>query len=257
MHDVRRMPIWIGLLYLVCMSTLVFAQSETAAPAPAPTENASTNQAVQEIELICPMDGNRVKGYEIKAFASSGTDRDFCQLHAGRSLYDLWITCCPDSGYCGYKDDFGIALSPDIRQKIQTLIKPNYDLDNLGPWDRYEITAQIYQWRSKPEIDIANAYLRGTYTFRAKAIGPEMRAKEKQMRQLAIGFFRKVEKKGQFELKEMSTAKYLIGELYRRNEKYNKAVRYFEDSLKIKNRPDWLEKWVIQQMAKANAEYAD
>ena len=212
---------------------------------------------VEEVDLTCPMDGTKVKGYKIKAFVSTGTDRDFCQLYAGRSLYDIWITCCPNTGYCGYIEDFNITLPPDVKEKILKEITPNYNLKKIAPWDRYKIAAQIYKWRGKPEIDIGNTYLRGTYTFRYLPIGPERREKEKKLRAMAIKYLRKADKKGQFKLEEMSSGKYLIGELYRRNEKYGSAIKYFRNALKIKNQPEWLEKWANEQMAKAFADYAD
>ena len=252
----------IRLVVIACLILCLLAvpaiaqQAFPSAPVDKPDAQAPAS-AVEEIEMTCPVDGGKVKGYRIKAFASAGTQRDFCQSYAGRSLYDIWVACSPTSGYCGYEQDFTVSLRAHVKQKVLSEIKPNFDLNNLAPWDKYRITAKIYEWRGKPEIDIANSYLRATYTMRNLPLGPALRQKEQDLRAQAIIYFRKAEKKGQFSLREIATAKYLIGELYRRNEKFGKAVTYFENALKIKNRPDWLDLWANQQMAKALADYAD
>lgn len=257
----RLLPVFIILLTLLLFTGVVYSQTgNEATPVEKSTTPAEEKQqenpiVADEIELICPVDGSKVKGYEIKSFFTTGTDRDLCQLHAGNSLYSLWVNCS-QNGYCGYKEDFGITLSPKIKKMIIERIKPNFNPDEIGPWDKYEITAKIYELRGKPEVDIANAYLRGTYAMRNVPMGPGLRIKEKYLREMAIKYFRKAETKGQFKLKDLAAGKYLIGELYRRNEKYSKAIRYFEDSLKLKNRPDWLDNWANEQMAKAIAEYS-
>ena len=106
-------------------------------------------------------------------------------------------------------------------------------------------------------IRIGNTYLRGTYTMRNLPLGPELRKKEKKMRAQAIKYLKRAQKKGQFTIEELPRAMYLIGELYRRNERFRTAIKYYENALKIKNRPLWLEEWINEQMAKAYAEYAD
>lgn len=211
----------------------------------------------QELELTDPIDGSKVKGFKVKSFYSAGTDSDFCQLYAGQNLYDLWITCSKTTGYCGYPEDFSTSLTPDVKEKINKEIKPFFDFDHIPPWDRYWIVGKIYIWRKKPEFDIGNTYLRATYTMRGLPLGPEERRKEKVLRGLAIKYLRKAETRGQFELKEIANIKYLIGELYRRNEEFGKAIKYLQNSMKIKSRPDWIDKWANQALAKCYAEIAD
>ncbi len=211
----------------------------------------------EEIELIDPIDGAKVKGYKIKSFYSAGVDSDFCQLYAGQNLYDLWISCSKTTGFCGYPDDFKGSLTPDVKEKIATDIKSSFDFDHIPPWDKYWIVGRIYELRKVAEKDIGNTFLRATYTMRGLPLGPEQRRKEQVLRGLAIKYFRKAETKGQFELGEISNAKYLIGELYRRNEKFKDAIKYLEDSMKIKNRPGWIDKWANKALLKCYAEIAD
>lgn len=247
--------------YFLILSIAVMFPVSLSFAADDPTEEeiqkAIEQQVIEEVELTCPVDGGKVKGYKIKSFYSAGTDRDFYQIHAGQALYDLWIACSETSGYCGYIEDFDASITPDVKAKIAEEIKPAYNLKKLGPWNKYEIAARIYIWRHKPETEIANLYLRGTYTLRNYPAGPALREKERELRKKAIKYLRKAESKGQFPIQELAQAKYLIGELYRRNEKFGKAIKYYNNALKLKNRPDWLETWTHEQLAKAYAEYAD
>lgn len=231
-------------------------KTDSTSPSKDDINNVIKSSVYEEIELTCPIDGSKVKGYEIKAFYTAGTDKDFCQLYAGQNLYDLWVVCS-SNGFCGYNDDFGKPLSAEIKGMIKEQIKPYYDFSNISPWDKYAIAAKIKVWKKSPEKEIANTYLRGTYTLRSLRLGPNERVKEKILRANAIKYFQKAEKLGQVPYGEISNMKYLIGELYRRNEKYKKAVKYFENALKIKNRPEWVDKWAQEQMSKAYAEYAD
>lgn len=258
-----------ALLFLPMFIDFAQGQEESS---PESTSEVSTNKdeqqapepqiphIAQEIEVTCPLDGNPVKVYEIKGFVSTGTDRDFCEKYAGRSLYDLWVSCSESSGYCGYLEDFTVKLSQKqkarLRKKIAKYIRPEYNLKRLKPWDRYAIAAQIYIWLKKPEMEIANAYLRATYTMRKLPLGPQDRELEKELRAKAIKYMKKALRQGQLPLQHMANTNYLIGELYRRNEKFQKAIKYYENTLKFKNREEWVDQWVNEQMAKAYAEYA-
>ncbi len=247
----------LSIVVLFLSLILANAMATEMGPTEEEIQQAIKQQVLEEVQVTCPVDGSKVKGYIVKSFYSEGTDKDFYQIHAGRTLYDLWVTCSETSGYCGYIEDFNTKITPDIKAKIAKEIKPKYKLSNPGPWDKYAIAAQIYIWRKKPEKEIANLYLRGTYTFRNYPAGPELRVKEKILRKMAIKFMRKAEAKGQFSIEELAQVKYMIGELYRRNEKFSKAIKYYKDALKLKNRPSWLDEWANEQLAKAYAEYAD
>jgi Uncharacterized protein conserved in bacteria (DUF2225) len=240
-------------LTIWALAAVVLFAEEPGPPETTPEQT----QGYKQIEMICPVDGTKVPGHIIEVFASAGTDRDFCQSFAGKSLYELWVSTCPTCGYSGYVEDFSLTLQPDVKQKVLTKIKASEKITLLSPWDKYWLTGQIYQWRKARAIDIGNVYLRGTCSMRGTRLGPADRVKEKVIRAEAIKFLRKAEKQGQFPLSEIANAKYLIGELYRRNEQFDKAIRYYEDAMKIKTRPAWLDEWVIRQTARAIAEVAD
>lgn len=258
-----------ALLLLLALPDLAPAQSETGTDTTSQKEHNKATpgksqievpKIAQEINLTCPIDGSPVKAYDIKGFVSTGTDRDFYERYAGQSLYDLWVTCSKSSGYCGYPEDFKVKFSQKekavLRKKIAKHIRPAYDLKNLKPWERYDIAAQIYIWRKKPEMEIGNAYLRATYTMRELPLGPTDRNLEKELRAKAIKYMKKALRQGQLPLQHMANTNYLIGELYRRNEKFSKAIKYYENTLKFKNREEWVDSWINEQMAKAYAEYA-
>ena len=253
-----------SMLVIFCLPVLLFVTAiagaqddnpEVMLDPPDSPEKVVAGPEYDVVELTCPLDGKKVSGKQVKSFISAGTDRDFCEIGAGQSLYGLWITCC-DDGYCGYIEDFSnVNLKSSVREKIKKEILPNFNMKDLPPWEKYYITAKIYEWRGKSQLVIANTYLRATYTMRGLPGEPQIRKREKELRALAIEHFIKAERAGLVPLVQVPNMKYLIGELYRRNEKFKKAIGYFDDSLKIKNRPDWLEKWVLKQKALALAEY--
>lgn len=209
-----------------------------------------------QIELTCPIDGEKVVGWEIVAFATIGVDTDFCYLGASQSYYQKLISTCPSCGYTGYREDFPphlTKLPEKVVEKIKKKIPKMFDLSKLEPWERYAILAQVYIWRGMPEKEIGNAYLRATYTMRSLTLGRFELRREHELRALAIKYLGKAARKAQFELSAVSQVKYLIGELYRRNGLFKKAIRNFEDAAKIRNRPEWLDELIIRQTARANA----
>jgi len=246
------------LLVLAAIAGLVWAQEPTPAPTPAPETPPPEKPALaKKIQLLSPIDGGPVEGWEIDQIITRGVDTDFCYLNASDSYYQKLIATDPRTGYTGYPGDFlpnlKQPLPADVIEKVRKKIPKQFDLQKLEPWDRYAIMAQIYIWRKMPEKEIANAYLRATYTMRGLELGESERKRERELRAEAIDYLIEAEEKAQFPLSEAPQVKYLIGELYRRNGKFSKAIRYFEDAVKMKNRPEWLEEMILRQKAHAYA----
>jgi tetratricopeptide (TPR) repeat protein len=227
-------------------------QSPVAAPDRA---EAATVPMAEKVQLLSPIDGGPVDGWKIGAFVTAGVDTDFCYLNASESYYQKLLATDPRTGYTGYVDDFPpnlkTPLSADLVEKIRKKIPKMFDLKRLEPWDRYAIVAQIYIWRKMPAKDIANAYLRATYTMRGLALSSAERDREIELRKKAIQYLLDADEAADFTMAETPQVKYLIGELYRRNAKFDKALDYFNDALKLKNRPEWLDEMVIRQKARA------
>jgi len=250
--------IFLSALGLLLLIGLAFAADETPAPAaPAPAEPAPQSTPAQAVELICPIDHQPISGWHIEAFATSGVDSDFCYLNASESYYQKLIATCPNDGYTGYEDDFlpllKNPLPAKVVEKIKVKLPKEFDLKKLEPWDRYAILAQIYIWRGLPEKEIANAYLRATYTMRGLALGRNEKKMEKELRGQAIDYMEEAAAKAQFPLPDVPQVKYLIGDLYRRNGKFSKALRLYDDAAKMKNRPEWLDEMILRQKARAYA----
>ncbi len=249
-----------------------WAWAQTPAPTPPPEETpaapaegapaapgAGQRSIAEKIELTCPVCGAKTEGWKITAFVTAGVDTDFCQLGASETYYQRLVATCPNCGYSGYLDDYPPSLTSlptKVLDRIRKKLPREYDIHLLEPWDRYAILAEIYIWRDKPAVDIANAYLRATYTMRGLSYGRFDRRQERELRSLAIKYLVKAQEQAAFQLGEAAQVKYLIGELYRRNGEFRRAIRYFEDAQKIRNRPEWLDEMIIRQTAKANA-YVD
>lgn len=256
-----------ALLLLLMLTVFAWAQDEPPAdsspapetiPAPAamPTPPPQQKPIAAELELICPISGEKIITYEITAFVSTGVDTDFCYLGASETYYQKMISTCPSIGYTGYREDFPPeldSLPPKVVKKIKKKLPKMFDLKKIEPWDRYAILAQIYIWRGKKNMDIANAYLRATYTMRGLALGGRERKEEYYLREQAIYYLDRAARKAEFTLKELPQVKYLQGELNRRNGHFRKAVGFFDDVGKMKNRPEWIDEMVIRQKARALA----
>jgi len=251
---------WLVIFFLLVVNlSFAWAQDEApTAPGTTPAPPATGEKApAQPVELISPVDGGPVQGWRIEAFSTGGVDTDFCYLNASASYYQRLIATDPRTGYTGYPEDFAPNLREPLSAKVIARIKKElpkkYDLALLEPWDRYEILAQIYIWRGMPAKDIANAYLRATYTMRGLELSEDQRDRENELRREAIRHLERAMDDAQFTLPEIPQVKYLIGELYRRSGDFKKALRYFKDAGKLKNRPEWLDEWIIRQTARAHA----
>ncbi len=231
------------------------APETTPAPEgmPAPPQ---AKPAAEQLEVVCPITGEKTAAWEITAFFSTGVDTDFCYIGASETYYQKMISTCASTGYTGYREDFPPELDnlpPKVVKNIKKKLPKMFNLEKIEPWDRYAILAQIYIWRGKKNKDIANAYLRATYTMRGLALGAEERKEEIYLREQAIHYLDRAARKAEFPLPELPQVKYLLGELNRRNGHFRKAIGHFDDVGKMKNRPEWIDEMVIRQKAKALA----
>jgi tetratricopeptide (TPR) repeat protein len=251
----RRLIFALLVVGLLCLP--VAAQEEAPAATPEAQPPAQQLKTAQPLELISPIDKGPVKGWDVAAFSTAGVDTDFCYLGASKTYYEKLIATDPRSGYTGFAADFYPNLSQPLPKKVVEKVREDlpddFNLKNLEPWDRYEIQALIYKWRGKSNKDIANAYLRATYTMRGLALGEKEVQRELKLRKQAIKYFRKAMNKAEFALPELPQLKYLIGDLYRRNGKFRAAIRFFDDAAKMRNRPEWLDEKIIRQKARAYA----
>lgn len=248
---IRRLTLLL-LLSLLVVGPAWAQETPAATPEPAPTV-----APTKKVELISPVDQQPLTAEVVEAFQTSGVDPDFCYIGASESYYQKLIVTDPRSGYTGYVDDFfpelKKPLSAEVLKKIKRDLPKRFDLTKLEPWDRYEIMARIYIWRGLSNAQIANAYLRATYTMRGLALGEKERKREIKLRKQAIKYFKLAMANTEFKLAELPQLKYLIGELHRRNGKFSKAIGFFDDAGKMKNRPEWLDEMLIRQKARAFA----
>jgi len=219
---------------------------------------ADSRGVTTSFDLICPVCGNHVVGYKVGAYNTTGTDRDFCQRGATPTFYRLLVSTCPKCGYTAYADDFRIKMTDQQKSKIRVISSKFLKKEDVADWDRYDIVAEIMKIRNAKDYDIANAYLRGTYTMRdlpeknRKLLRIERNLRAKAIRRLLIAV-----DKASFSVPEQAQIKYLIGELYRRNGRFSAALRHFQYAKAFKIVPLWLKPWIEEQNQKALKSIAD
>ncbi|MCZ7582079.1 MAG: DUF2225 domain-containing protein [Deltaproteobacteria bacterium] len=216
--------------------------------------------SAEDVSLTCPVDGTAVTGHVVNEFHSSGVDTDFAYLGASADYYQRIIATCGTCGYSGYVEDFAPATAtlPDaVKKDILRKFASRFPVSAMKPWDRYEAMALAYTWRGKPADEIANAYLRATYTMRNVKKGDALKKRERELRGEAIEHLRIAIREAKISLAQLPQATYLIGELHRRNEEYDRAVASFQDAERLIHRPEWLDKLIEKQSEKAREKRSD
>ena len=196
-------------------------------------------------KLKCPVCGTKCRAGVTYSMTTMGTYRDLQKKGAIGFYYPEMIISCPSCHYAEYQDDFEKKVAPEIKKKVLEELKtinPGKKLDNAA---ECEFAARIFKWRNAKNRKIAYTYLVGSYLLR-RAEGSDKQRRIKLQSQ-ACDYFKKALKNNEIKDKEKTAVQYLVGDLYRRQGKFDEAIKWFNKSLKNKNIPDGLKKWIDEQ----------
>ena len=201
--------------------------------------------------MICPICNDTIN---FKVYMSYSTNGCFMDLEKKSiaNLYEEKIKTCHTCLYSGYITDFDTFSKTTIRDSLKEtnlldsikVITSKYIGKNIDNTLGYEIAAEIKMLNDFKNEDIANIYLISSYFLRNDSLQIERR---KNMQRNTIYYFSKAIERREYELSEIATIYYLIGDLNRRLGEFEKAVEFFDFALNEKNIQDWLKDFAIKQ----------
>ncbi len=197
------------------------------------------------VDFKCPVCGTKVKSMVTLSMTTFGSTRDFQKQGAIGSYYYEMIISCPSCHFAGYQEDFKKDVPPEIKEKVLKELKPVNPGKPLDNATECEFAAKIYEWKKAESSGIANIYLLGSYFLR-KA-GGEEKKRRMEFQAKTCKYLEDALSKGEIKDKQKPAVQYLIGELYRRQGKFDDAVKWFDLSLKQKEIPDGLKDWINEQ----------
>lgn len=195
-------------------------------------------------EVVCPVCAGDFKGISCKhkSFKFVNRESDFHEIFEGGNplMHDIWV--CPHCYYAAKKEEFGKIKVKEI-EKIEKLKsereKTGKGIDFVKIRDyessiaSYRLAIMCYEAMEYGVGYIGNLYLKMAWIARER----NKKDDEKMYLQLTVNNFEKaIENKENFagQLTELGTT-YLMGELNRRIEDYEKAEKYFNKVIEVKN----------------------
>ncbi|MGE5700930.1 MAG: DUF2225 domain-containing protein [Clostridia bacterium] len=202
--------------------------------------------ALFEKKCTCHACGNEFLSKRVRkgAIQSTKRDSDFCTHYKEQRLNPILYTIyvCPECGY-SFSDQFSTYMPPHVKKRISDNITSKWtrkDYDQIRGYEEAIATYKlaVYSAILKDEAHAVKAglYLRLAWLYRFQDNAEE----EQRFLQLSVSEYEKSFAHSDFvnRDKEMSEARilYLIGELMRRTERYDKAILYFSKTIQMKNR---------------------
>lgn len=185
---------------------------------------------------VCQMEFQAVK-LKSQAVKLLRRDADFCGYYAGHNPVFYGITLCENCGYAAFETDFE-AIRPAEREIVKQAIVPKWTRRTFSQERSLEDAIQLHQLalicysvlHRKPS-DIGKICLRLAWFYRALGKG------EKELHFVAFAekqYMLAFEKEALEETpEEQMLIYYLIGELKRQLGDYQKALYWFQESLKL------------------------
>ena len=197
------------------------------------------------VDFKCPVCGTKFKDTVTFSMTTFGSYRDFQKQGAIGTYYREMIISCPSCHFAGYQGDFDKAVPREIKEKVIKELKPVNPGKPLDDVTECEFAAKIYEWKKAKSATIANITLVGSYLLKGAEGTDEQRRIKFQAE--TCRYFEDALQKGEIEVKNKPAVKYLIGELYRRQGKFDKSIEWFDLALKEKDVPEGLKKWIEEQ----------
>ncbi len=194
---------------------------------------------VRDEIVRCPLCGKPVKVRRLlRPWPSWNFDSDL-RPHSKkryRQVHRLWT--CRHCGYSSYWKDF---FKPFEKKRVLEALKPLRktwrDYNSIPPEYRFQTAAAVYWARRKDAKFFAQFFLRALWSMRE-----ENRPKQLSIfRSRAISAIKIALQKNLFSQSERPKYLFLLGELYRQEKKFSKAIFYLEKALfalkSLKNSP--------------------
>lgn len=178
-------------------------------------------------------------------------DEDFCTYYEGENpiFYDVWV--CPLCGYSAVENSFH-ELNEWQKDRVKKYISAKWGKKSYGnergikeALECYKLALYCGQVIDIKDSIMASVCLRLSWLYRMQGDT----AAERGFLEHSIGFYTEAYKKEPFPIGKMNepTLMYLIGELYRRIDKYSEAVKWFN---RVVKHPLRHEKPAIEKMAR-------
>ncbi len=147
-------------------------------------------------------------------------------------------------------------MTEDITHKIVTELK-SIPIEPFSI-NIFEFAAKIYIWERRDYSKIAQIYLFGSYylKFRSDLKDKKFVDLRERYQALAGEYFIKALEANEIKEKDRGAIKYLIGELYRRQGEFEKAIVWYDRALKEDN-PEKLRNIIHEQKEMARNRNAD
>jgi len=184
-----------------------------------------------QVEKTCPICEKKFKATKTRGQAITvKTDTDFCTHFQELNPYYYAIWVCSNCGYAAHEERFFTLLESGRNKLKQFLSGKQVNLDFSGPrtWDQavtsHKLAIYYANLISLPSSHIASLELRLAWLYREK----EMETEEQELISRALADYKTAFMKEQTPIGNLTevTLTYLIGELLRRNGKYDEALTY-------------------------------
>lgn len=171
-------------------------------------------------------------------------DSDFCTRFTDQSLNPILYTVsvCPQCGFAS-TDQFTEKLAPWQKQAVDEQISAKWTPKDFGSIRHiaeaavsYKLAIYAAELTDQPHSVKAGLYLRLAWLYRFQENSTEeTRFIGMAVDEYELSYIHSDYTRGDKEMSEVRLL-YLIGELYRRLEKYDLAIRYFGKALEFRNR---------------------
>ena len=211
---------------------------------------------LEEVNAVrCPVCGGEVKIFKTLSMTVKGSYRDFQRKINGPYYFQLFSSC-PACHFSGYASDFSREVSEEIKHKVLAELK-SIPVEALNI-NMFEFAAKIYIWEKRDYAEIAQIYLFGSYylKYRSDLKGKRFENLRKRYQAFACEYFIKTLEAKEIKEKDRGAINYLIGDLYRRQGEFEKAIYWYDIALKEKN-PDEFRETIQEQKEMARNRDAD
>jgi uncharacterized protein (DUF2225 family) len=182
---------------------------------------------VRRLPRQCPACGRTFRAAVVLSTNAFGAlDTDLYRHAAGASPLPHAVTVCPHCDHVDWTDEFPDLMLLDV--------PPTVEAEALPGSRRYELLAESYDFRRRDAEELGWIYLRGSWCARDE----ENPAREAELQALALACFEQAWNRG--EIEERAAAAYLIGELHRRQGRFDAALEWWERARQQPDPPAWM-----------------